>query len=216
MKGISIVIEVVSMRFFLMCFLLRIGSIFSQKMFIAKAQKIIMASTNDLSFSILDLGGGGEGVIGQLYGNHVTAIDLHQEELNEAPDGPIKVVGDARNLPFEDASFASATAFYFFMYTKTEDHLRIFQEAYRILRPDGKFIIWDTEIEPQGNRRKSLFIVPVQVKLPDHTISTAYGTTWKDRVQTQEMFIRIGAEAGFEVINRNQAGKAFYLSFRKK
>ena len=37
--------------------------------------------------SILDVGGGGEGIIGRLYGEQVIAIDNCQEELDEAPDG---------------------------------------------------------------------------------------------------------------------------------
>ena len=38
----------------------------------------------DLRGSILDIGGGGEGVIGRLYGRQVVAIDNRQEELDEA------------------------------------------------------------------------------------------------------------------------------------
>lgn len=41
--------------------------------------------SRDLHGSILDIGGGGEGVIGLLYGSQVTAIDNRQEELDEAP-----------------------------------------------------------------------------------------------------------------------------------
>ena len=33
---------------------------------------------------MLDIGGGGEGVIGRLYGRQVVAIDNRQEELDEA------------------------------------------------------------------------------------------------------------------------------------
>ena len=39
----------------------------------------------DLIGSILDIGGGGEAVIGQIYGDNVLAIDISQEELDEAP-----------------------------------------------------------------------------------------------------------------------------------
>lgn len=46
----------------------------------------------DLTEPILDLGGGGEGVIGLIYGGQVTAIDNRQEELDEAPKGPVKLV----------------------------------------------------------------------------------------------------------------------------
>ena len=40
----------------------------------------------DLQGRILDLGGGGEGVVGRRWGRQVTAIDNRQEELDEAPD----------------------------------------------------------------------------------------------------------------------------------
>ncbi|NIV37241.1 MAG: hypothetical protein GWN58_49800, partial [Anaerolineae bacterium] len=39
---------------------------------------------------ILDIGGGGEGIIGLLKGRDVIAIDLRAEELEEAPPGPLK------------------------------------------------------------------------------------------------------------------------------
>lgn len=53
----------------------------------------------DLNGSILDVGGGGEGVIGRLYGQSVTAIDNCREELDEAPCGCRKLVMDA-SRPF--------------------------------------------------------------------------------------------------------------------
>jgi len=49
---------------------------------------------------ILDIGGGGEGVIGQIKGKDVIAIDISKEELEETPDGPLKIVMDARELQF--------------------------------------------------------------------------------------------------------------------
>ena len=49
----------------------------------------------ELSGRILDIGGGGEGVIGRVYGPQVTAIDVSVEELAEAPEGFEKLVMDA-------------------------------------------------------------------------------------------------------------------------
>ena len=70
----------------------------------------------DLNGSILDVGGGGEGVIGRLYGQSVTAIDNCREELDEAPCGCRKLVMDASALSFADASFENVTFFYSLMY----------------------------------------------------------------------------------------------------
>ena len=64
----------------------------------------------DLTEPILDLGGGGEGVIGLIYGGQVTAIDNRQEELDEAPKGPVKLVMDAAALAFAGGSFQTVTA----------------------------------------------------------------------------------------------------------
>ena len=47
---------------------------------------MVVEINSDLKGSILDIGGGGEAVIGLIYGNRVTAIDNCQEEIDEAPD----------------------------------------------------------------------------------------------------------------------------------
>lgn len=48
---------------------------------------MILPLRKELDGEILDVGGGGEGTIGRLYGSQVTAIDNRQEELDEALDG---------------------------------------------------------------------------------------------------------------------------------
>ena len=64
---------------------------------------------------ILDIGGGGEGVIGRLKGQDVIAIDQRQEELEDAAEGPLKIVMDARELKFLNESFTTVTAFFSLM-----------------------------------------------------------------------------------------------------
>lgn len=54
--------------------------------------------------SILDIGGGGEGVIGRLYQEQVTAIDNRQEELNEA----VRVMKAGGKLCIWDCEIESA------------------------------------------------------------------------------------------------------------
>ena len=48
-----------------------------------KAQKITIDTIPN--GSVIDIGGGGEGVIAQIGKDKVTVIDKHQEEINEAP-----------------------------------------------------------------------------------------------------------------------------------
>lgn len=49
-------------------------------------------SNKTVQGKILDIGGGGEGIIGQVLGDKVVTIDKLKEELEEAPEGPLKVV----------------------------------------------------------------------------------------------------------------------------
>lgn len=52
----------------------------------------------EIKGNILDIGGGGEGIIGRLYPTQAIVIDNRKDELLEAPRGPIKLVMDARKM----------------------------------------------------------------------------------------------------------------------
>ena len=75
----------------------------------------------EIEGSILDIGGGGEGIMGRLYGSQVTAIDNCQEELDEAPGGYEKMLMDGTALTFEDNRFCNVTFFYTLMYMGKEE-----------------------------------------------------------------------------------------------
>lgn len=94
----------------------------------------------DAAGYILDLGGGGAGVIGRLKGHQVIAIDISKEELTDAPEGPLKIVMDASDLQFLDQSFDTATSFFTLMYIKGSDHEDVFREIHRGLRPGGEVL----------------------------------------------------------------------------
>jgi len=196
--------------------ILRIKSLFSPKMHLVKPQVISFASFKDPKFPILDLGGGGAGVIGQLYKENVTAIDLRQDELDEAPNGPIKVCADARNLSFEDNSFPSLTAFYFFMYLKPCDYKTVIKEALRVIKEGGLFYIWDTCISKRENGKETLFAIPIVAKLPEKTIQTAYGVIWQNHYLNAELLTNLLEEVGFEIIHKDINGLAIYIECKKK
>ncbi len=52
---------------------------------------------------VLDIGGGGEGVIGRLEEDRVLAIDISKAELRAAPGSPVKAVMDALDMPVVSA-----------------------------------------------------------------------------------------------------------------
>ncbi len=196
--------------------ILKIRSFFSKNMFVMKTQKVSFKSFKEPFSPILDLGGGGEGVVGQLYQTKVTAIDLRQSELDEAPNGPIKVCADARNLPFTNNSFKSVTAFYFFMYVNPEDYLKVIREAYRVLEANGTFYIWDTMIPKHEKHQKTLFVVPILATLPHKTITTAYGVKWENHFLDDASLVNMLKEVGFEVTSHQANQFAFYIECSKK
>lgn len=164
---------------------------------------------------ILDLGGGGAGVIGQLRGQQVTAVDIRQEELDESPPGPIKVVADAKSLPFPDGSFDAATAFFFLMYVPAADRKAVLKEAHRVLRPGGTLHVWDVVIPARGERTHKLFVVPVRAELPHQTIKTAYGVPWKGREMSGDSIAQMARAVGFTVTAMGQERETFRLTLTR-
>ena len=108
--------------------------------------KMIINIDYDLKGSILDIGGGGEAIIGQVYGDRVTAIDNRQEELDEAPNCCTKLLMDAEKLSFFDGSFDNVTFFYTLMYMSEETQRKAIFEATRVLKTGGIMCIWDCAI----------------------------------------------------------------------
>jgi len=164
---------------------------------------------------ILDIGGGGEGVIAQLKSGQVVAIDISKRELEDAPGRPLlKIVMDARDLKFLDKTFNTATVFFTFMYIEPADHARVFQEIHRVLRPGGRLLIWDVVFPSKINPGASHILYPVSVKLPAKEIETGYGV---DIIEGQGAghFQKLAEEAGFTVVFRQDNSGWFYLELKK-
>jgi len=76
--------------------------------FFFEKQEVIVNDFDSAGY-ILDIGGGGEGVIGKLKSEQVIAIDPNKRELQGAAAGPLKIIMDARDLQFLDFTFNTAT-----------------------------------------------------------------------------------------------------------
>ncbi|AZR74869.1 hypothetical protein BBF96_08035 [Anoxybacter fermentans] len=162
---------------------------------------------------ILDLGGGGEGIIGKLNGRQVVAIDMREEELQEIKNDALKIVMDARNLKFLPESFDICTSFFSLMYIPESDHVKVFKEVYQVLKSNRKFLIWDVEI-PEKQKGYDIFVVQLKIFLPNEEIETGYGVKW-DKQQNSEYFKKLAKETGFKLINEWHKDKIFYLEMVK-
>jgi ubiquinone/menaquinone biosynthesis C-methylase UbiE len=164
---------------------------------------------------ILDIGGGGEGVIGKLKGEQVIAIDPNRRELEEAADGPLKIVMGARDLQFLDTSFNTATLFFTLMYIKSADHSKVFYEAFRVLAPGGRLWIWDAVIPQRLDAERDIVAFHLLVKLPEEEISTGYGTRWPEQELDLAYYLRLAKDAGFEVVGSREKDRVFFLELRR-
>jgi len=164
---------------------------------------------------VLDIGGGGEGVIGQLKGKQVVAVDLSKRELEEAPGEPlIKIVMDARDLKFLDKTFDTATVFFTFMYIAPADHAKVFQEIHRVLRTGGRLLVWDVVFPQKTDPAQQRVTYPLHIQLPGKSINTGYGVKINEG-QGADHFLELAKAAGFEVVAWKDEAGWFHLELRK-
>lgn len=164
---------------------------------------------------ILDIGGGGEGVIGQLKGQQVIAIDINKRELEEAPPGPLKIVMDARDLKFLDAAFNTATVFFTFMYIASDDHQKVFEELHRVLKPGGRLLIWDVIFPAPVDKNKTMAIFPFSFILPGKEIRTGYGVRRPMGEQGLAHFVALAEKTGFQIVSRKEEDRWFFLEVER-
>jgi len=170
-----------------------------------------------LNGRILDIGGGGEGVIGQLKGSNVVAIDLRKSELEESYEAgdkeSLKIIMDAKELKFLDKTFDTITAFFSLMYVPKNDHEQIIKEIYRVLKKNGEFILWDLII-PKNRKNKIVYAIPIKIQFEDKKIVTGYGTRW-NKEQNLEYFIDLAINVGFNISEQKLEEEYFFLRFGK-
>lgn len=174
-------------------------------------EKLNIKLDSSLKGNILDLGGGGECIIGQIYREQAIAIDNSQEELDEAPDVCTKMLMDATALHFGACEFDHVTAFYSLMYMTKEEQRNAIKEAYRVLKLNGEFHIWDTVIP---NAYPAPFTVCLDIDANGTMVHTTYGIVKADG-QDMELFIDMCRDVGMTLSEMDENNQHFYLQFSK-
>lgn len=161
---------------------------------------------------ILDVGGGGEGVIGRRWGRQVTAIDNRQEELDEAPDCCEKRLMDAAALDFPDAAFDHVTCFFSLLFMDRDTQAQAIREAVRVLRSGGCLHIWDT---PVVQAAPEPFLIDLDIDIAGTPLHTTYGIIKEDAAQSAAGFTAMAKAAGLTPEAAETDGRTFYLRFYK-
>lgn len=167
---------------------------------------------NELRGTILDIGGGGEGVIGQVYNQQVISIDNRQEELDEAPSNCKKILMDATCLDFQAEYFEHITFFYSLMYMDKAVQKKAICEAIRVLCMGGDIHIWDAKI---NSAYPEPFIVNLDINAAGKQIHTSYGIIKENASQNADTFIGLCLEYGLKLSNNHTGDGHFYLRFKK-
>ncbi|MDP5216485.1 class I SAM-dependent methyltransferase [Ruegeria sp. 2205SS24-7] len=97
----------------------------------------------------------------------LSMCDLHKVQLDRIPDEVREAaadvtVGDARNLPYEDASFDAVVIKMGLHEVPHIDQPLVFQQVFRVLKPGGRFVIW--EVMPDTGEQQDAFTEQMQKK----------------------------------------------------
>ncbi len=163
---------------------------------------------------ILDIGGGGEGIIGQFAGPNVISIDPSERELKEAESDCVKIIMDGKDLKFLDEAFDTVAIFFTMMYISKPDQKKVLKEAYRVLKSKGELFLWDLTIPDRPETEKDTYAVKLEVDIGKKKITTGYGTRWGKKYNL-ERYLDLGKKVGFNVIEQDVNGETFFIRFKK-
>jgi SAM-dependent methyltransferase len=189
---------------------------YAKKIYLAGAQGLDMRDVN-FKGRILDIGAGGEGIIGQIAGEQSVGIapEEHTKGLERAPGSGLKIMMDAKEMKFLDNTFDSAAAFYTLMYIENKDHKKVFSEIYRVLKPGGECIVWDMVIPERGQNEKEGYMLGMEIQLKNTKVLTGYGAVWINKTQSTQYFTQIAHEVGFEIVEAIEDKHLIYIKLRK-
>ena len=160
---------------------------------------------------ILDIGGGGEGLVSRIGGTRVCAVDIRMSEIREAQiHGPPAnwFVGDGQALCFQEDMFDVVTLWFSLGYMSDwAIKQRVLKEAHRVLVEGGRLSILASRI-PESCER---LIFWGHFTFPNGTISQiGYGVRGGQE-QTLERMTRLLSDIGFKIRSQEDNNEWFEI-----
>ena len=160
---------------------------------------------------ILDLGGGGEGLVSRTEGSKVCAVDIRISEIREAQiHGPPSnwFVGDGQSLCFQANVFDVVTLWFSLGYMSDWSiKQKVLEEAHRVLGECGRLSILCSRI-PESCDRLTFW---GHFTFPDGTISQiGYGVRGGQE-QTLERITKLLSDIGFKIRSHKDNNEWFEI-----
>jgi ubiquinone/menaquinone biosynthesis C-methylase UbiE len=148
---------------------------------------------------ILDVGGGGEGLVSRIEGAKVCAVDIRMSEIREAQihQPPSNwFVADGQHLCFRDGIFGVVTMWFSLGYMSGWSMKKnVLEEFHRVLVKEGKLSILASKIPKESER----LIFWGNFTLPDGSVSqVGYGVRG-GQDQTLDRIVQLLESIGFKV-----------------
>jgi ubiquinone/menaquinone biosynthesis C-methylase UbiE len=165
---------------------------------------------------IIDIGGGGEGLVSRIEASRVCVVDINLNKIREAMIyGQVSqwILSDARMLSVKDERFNVATLWFSLGYVQDRDSkAQVLAEVARVLRQSGHISILGARITCSEPR----FVLRTLLHLPDGSVSKmSYGMDGRQK-QDSEAVAKLLRETGFSNITYEDNGHWFRLDAQKR
>jgi ubiquinone/menaquinone biosynthesis C-methylase UbiE len=164
---------------------------------------------------IIDVGGGGDGLVSRIAGARVCAVDINIDKIREAriyEQHANWLNCDGQSLCFVDDVFDTATLWFSLGYLRTWDmKQQVLHEINRVLKADGELLIWACRIDCE--EVGALF--RVDLTFPDRSVSRfGFGVAGQQN-QTISTVSQILDMSGFDINRAREIGPFFYIHCKK-
>jgi len=148
--------------------------------------------------SVLDDGGGFGPFRPYCEGMKYINLDPCEGMLKDDP-GPeeTKIVGAGENLPFPDAHFDNVVSIA--VLRLVSDDKRYLQEAYRVLKPGGIFVLVNATSDYPDNLKTNPFLFWVPYIYNYQKARVGEETRWKEKLMPRAELIALIESAGFKI-----------------